>query len=140
MSPNWLDTTKYECIMCHKSKSLRDGSRRPQGFMCYSCLELEAERRVYEERAKRRKIAEAHSPRNIMIAVLTELCPVEGWYQLKAIAHEFNLKMNLIDKPNTKHCSKVLKVLCFTKRARKRRGSYMHVWVDPNLIKGGDKA
>jgi hypothetical protein len=126
----WIDT-KYECVRCGESKTLNDGSRRPEGFVCYFCLNKE----FYQERAKQRKarMLTQDDKAQVMIAVLRELCPVEGWYQLKSIARNFNAKLYIMDAPDNIVVSNILKALGFTKKARKHHG-YMHVYVDPKLL------
>jgi hypothetical protein len=128
----WIDQ-KYECIRCHELKTLNDGSRRPEGFVCYFCLNKE----FYQERAERRKarMLTPDDKARVMIKVLQELCHVADWYKLKTIAQNFNAKLNIMDAPDNIMVSNILKALGFKAHKRKHRGSYMHVFIDPNLIK-----
>lgn len=102
------------------------------GFVCNDCLAKMDHERVVEER--HRLLDRDYYEAQMMLDVLRELCPIEGWYKLKSIAHEFNIKVFDIDKQDNIHVSTVLNKLGFKKRSRKHRGSFMHVWVDPNLI------
>lgn len=120
MSKKWIDT-KYECVKCHELKTLREGWRRAEGFVCNTCIDKADHERVVEER--RRLVDGDYYESQVMLDVLRELCPIEGWYKLKSIAHEFNLKVFGIDKPDNIHVGNVLNKIGFKQKARKHRGS-----------------
>ena len=117
------------------------GKWNPPKFFCFRCLtKMEAQEREARS-AKWREIAEfaktvstqAKLDEIAMGEALRELCQIEGWYAVKKIAEEFKTKLKL-KQCDPRTASKVLRRLGFTQRARKKRGSHVHAYIDPKKI------
>jgi len=71
-----------------------------------------------------------------MVAALTDLCKVDGWYKLMNIAEAYFLKRNDLDH-NFRHVSGILNRLGFKER-RRLGGGYTNVWISRNNIKNNE--
>lgn len=142
--------SRAECDKCGRTVYVGEGHWTNWGgkwnqpkFFCFPCLRkmekaeydarnavILAERRSWlGEALKQPTLKECED--NAMAEVLRELCHVAGWYALRDIQEKFNARQGTHDPRSVSH------VLCrigFTQRARKKRGSYMHVFVDPCKI------
>jgi len=122
----------------------RDKERLPQPtFFCLTCLRKIENAGRKQRNAKvlavrqswlleARKQPPLKERENItMIQILKTLCTQPGWYALHEIT-AFYLKAHPGTDPMG--VSNVLRHLGFTERARKKRGSYMYVFIDPTKI------
>lgn len=135
----WIDQ-KHQCVKCGEFKTRKEGLIQANEFICFTCYDKAVKERRDRQSAELQKLADNdYYEKQVMLTVIKELCPVIGWYSLKTIAQNFNVKVFGIDKPDNIHVSGVLNKLGFSKRVRKHHG-YMHVFIDPNQLKGGDKA
>jgi hypothetical protein len=109
-------------------------------FTCIHCLNKADKARWKAEEAKIRnkftEIAEwaktqpspIQKENEVMLAVLTELCKVPGWYRLTDIRLHFEKKINLLSK-DSRCISAILKRLGFNEK-RRLGGGYFNVWID----------
>ena len=117
------------------------GKWDPPKFFCFPCLEKmekqEKEARFvkWRETAEFAKTVPTQAKLNeiAMAEVLREICPIEGWYAVKKITEEFKTKLKW-EHCDPRTASKVLCRLGFTERARKKRGSHVHAYIDPKKI------
>jgi hypothetical protein len=70
-----------------------------------------------------------------LIEILKKLCSIPDWYALMAITNSCN---ELFPDTDSMTVSNSLLRLGFTQRARKKRGSYTYVFIDPKKIPAGD--
>jgi hypothetical protein len=141
---------KEKCSRCHKVKDTRKGDyvdsdnnltllRPPQAlFLCFRCFNkwkhekhdrfwVEMRAFIEEKRAKGPYFQE----KNAMVEVLRKHCNIAGWYSIKEIAKLFKHAAGWRDEEDSRCVSKILNLLGFSQRKRLKRGSYMHVFVDP---------
>lgn len=114
--------TKFFCLTCLKKMEKAEADARNAAIL--------AERRSWLEEALKQPTFKERENR-AMIEVLRELCPNAGWYALKDITKKYREKHAACDPRALSH---ILRRLGFVKRARKKRGSYMYVYVDPIMI------
>jgi hypothetical protein len=141
----------FKCEKCGKTFNARNGMLTSWGgryhpfkFFCFRCMKKMQKEDEEREREKWRAIAREvlkdipgepfeEMETNAMLKALSELCTVDGWYSLKEIASRFQTRITLPSK-DVRYVSHILNRLGFKQRKRKKRGSFMHVYISLDLI------
>lgn len=97
---------KLKCERCGKTVNASKGEYTtwggkylPPKFFCYRCIK-KMERKENEEKLDKlheirelaKQISREHEPRKLMIEVLRDFCPVDGWYKLIDLNERFRVK------------------------------------------------
>jgi len=136
------------CGRCGKLKNVRYGTWTTWGgrystpqFFCNRCL-----RKMEKEEAKKRlqpflQIAQEYGVKpltqadkiNVLVQILKKMCHQSGWFKLMDITktYESELHRGAVD---VRRVSRLLNTLGFTRRARKKAGSYTYVFVNTQCL------
>lgn len=117
------------------------GRYAPPKFFCNRCIKkMEKEEKakkpdeLREIRELGKQISRELEPTKVMMEVLRDYCPVDGWYKLMDINERFRVKVGW-KQHDVRSTSHILNKLGFTRRARKKHGSYMHVFISAELLR-----
>jgi hypothetical protein len=108
------------------------GLYKPPKFFCNRCLNALDKEEADKKMAPFLEIAAMASqlpdPRDqlkqAVATVIKTVCAEPGWYQLKGLTEKLDLRCDV------RNVSHILNELGFTQRARKKRGSYTHVFIN----------
>ena len=135
---------KYTCERCGKLRNLAHGTfttwgglYRPPKFFCNRCLKKMEKEEANKKLKKFLEIADSAKQmpkfkdmlKQSVITVIKNVCTQPDWYQLKGLTEKVDLKCDV------RKVSNILNELGFTQRARKRHGSYTHVFINITLLK-----
>lgn len=115
------NSPKFYCSRCLKQMEDEEYEKRTEPIRAFF-------KSIREEAAKRPPLKERENME--MAECLRTLCPTAGWYALRDIEKS----CLTLGRQGSRSFTHILNRMGFTQRARKKRGSYMHVYIDPAKI------